>query len=249
MSFQKTKILVLLLCFSGILYGQVKLISADRLDVDQRYDSLVNPQMQQVMSGYKSILEKEVSRVIGNCTKFMDAKAPESLLSNFLSDQLLAKANELSTEPVDFSVINFGGIRAPLNKGTITVANLYKIMPFENELVIVKLKGEDVRLIFDNIALEGGEGVSNVKLEIKDKKIYSLAIGDLPIDDERFYFVATMDYLAEGNSGMTAFLNASERVNTGIRIRDIYIGQIEKLTSRGEAIDASLDDRIKIIKK
>ena len=248
MRFHKEKIIVLLLGFSFALQAQVKLISSDRIDIDQRYDSLVNPEMQQVMLNYKTTLEKEVSRVIGSCTRYMDAKAPESLLSNFLSDQLLAKANELSAEPVNLSIINFGGIRAPLNKGVVTIANIYKIMPFENELVIVKLKGNYLRMIFENIAMEGGEGVSNVKLEINDKKIQSLTIDGVPLDDNMYYVVATMDYLAEGNSGMTAFLNASKRIDTGLRVRDIYIEQIEKLTSKGEAIDAQLDGRIKMMK-
>lgn len=247
MSFNKTKILFILFCFSGILQAQVKLISSASLEVDQRYDSLANPKMQEIMTGYKTIMEKEVSRVIGKCTKLMTAKAPESLLSNFLSDQLLAKANEISAEPVDVSIINLGGIRAPLNEGPVTIESIYKIMPFENELVIVKLKGKDLRSIFENIAREGGEGVSNIKMEVKAGKIQSLTIGNMPLDDEKFYIVATMDYLAEGNSGMTAFLNASERINTGIRVRDVYIEQVEKITARGETINAFLDGRIKII--
>lgn len=249
MSFNKAKILVLLLCFSCILQAQVKLISFVGLEVDQKYDSLANPKMQRLMTGYKTILEKKVSRVIGSCARIMTARAPESLLSNFLSDQLLAKANDITTETVDLSIINLGGIRAPLNEGSVTIESMYKIMPFENELVIVKLKGKDLRSVLENIAREGGEGVSNIKLEIKNGKINSLKIGNQPLDVGRFYVVATMEYLAEGNSGMTAFLNATERINTGIRVRDVYIEQIEKITARGEAIDASLDGRIKIIEK
>lgn len=248
MKFKETKILVLLLCFSGAINAQVFLKSSEVIEMDSRFDSLVDPKMRMVLQGYETIMKKEIDRVIGSCQKYMESRAPESLLSNFLSDQLLAKANKISSEPVDLSVINLGGIRAPLNKGDVTVSDLYRIMPFENELVIVRLKGNDVRAVFENIASEGGEGVSNVRLEIKDHKINSLSVGGVPLDDEKYYRVATMDYLAEGNSGMTAFLKATERINTGIRVRDLYIEQIEKLTSEGKAIDAILDGRIKIIK-
>jgi hypothetical protein len=53
------------------------------------------------------------------------------------------------------------------------------------------------------------------------------------------------DYLAEGNSGMGALLHAVKRTDTGLKIRDILIDRIEKLTSEGGQVDARLDGRIK----
>lgn len=244
---QKLKILAMVLSFASILHSQVKLEYSINMEVNNKYDTLANQEMKGKMNEYKTILEKEVSRVIGKCDIQMTTKAPESLLSNFLSDQLLAKANELSKEPVNLSIINLGGIRAPLSEGNVTIASVYRIMPFENELVILKLKGKDLRAIFENIAASGGEGVSNVKLEIFQDKISSLLVGGKPLYDDETYIVATMDYLAEGNSGMTSFLKAIERFNTGIRIRDVYIEQIEKITAKGETLNASLDGRIKIL--
>lgn len=244
---EKLKILVMILCFTGVLQSQVKMEYSVNMEVDSRYDTLANPEMEKKMNEYKAILEKEVSRIIGKSDIQMLSKAPESLLSNFLSDQLLAKANELSKEPVDLAIINLGGIRAPLNEGNVTIASIYRIMPFENELVFLKLKGKDLREIFENIAGSGGEGVSNVKLEIFQDKISSLTIGGKQLVDDGVYIVATMDYLAEGNSGMTSFLKAIERYNTGIRIRDVYIEQIEKITAGGETLNSSLDGRIKIL--
>ena len=244
---EKLKILVMILCFTGVLHSQVKMEYFVNMEVDSKYDTLANPEMKKKMNEYKAVLEKEVSRIIGKCDIQMSSKAPESLLSNFLSDQLLAKANELSKEPIDLAIINLGGIRAPLNEGNVSIASIYRIMPFENELVILKLKGRDLRSVFENIAKSGGEGVSNIKLEILQDKISTLSIGGKPLNDDNSYIVATMDYLAEGNSGMTAFLKAIERYNTGIRIRDVYIEQIEKITARGETLNSSLDGRIKIL--
>jgi len=242
-----TSFLIILLFFPVLAQAQVELISAERMPVDARYDSTANKEMQTVMDSYSAKMEKEISRHIGTCVQNMTSHAPESLLSNFLADQLLEKARELTAGSGDFSVLNFGGIRAPINKGDITVGDIYRVMPFENELVILKLKGSDVSSIFEHIAMEEGEAISNATLKIKDKQIESLIIGGAPLDEEKFYFVATMDYLADGNSGMEAFLNAVERIDTHLRVRDVYIEQIEKLTSQGKVVDASLDGRIKII--
>ena len=228
------------------IQAQVHLVSATRMEVDAHYDSTLKGSMLQVMNSYKIRLNQEVSRSIGVCAQFMTAKAPESLLSNFLADQLFAKASELTPGGVDFSVINIGSIRAPLNSGTLTVGDLCKVMPFENELVILELKGSDVVSIFEGIARAGGEGVSNVQLEIRGKKIHRLLIGGNPPENSKLYRVATMDYLAEGNGGFTPFLKAVNRTKTGLKVRDIYLEKIEKLTAQGKAVDSGMDGRIKI---
>jgi len=54
-----------------------------------------------------------------------------------------------------------------------------------------------------------------------------------------------MDYLADGNSGMTPFKNAVKRTDTHLKMRDAYISQIEKLTAQGKAVTSELDGRIR----
>lgn len=42
----------------------------------------------------------------------------------------------------------------------------------------------------------------------KDGKLLNATVGDQPIDDNKLYTVATIDYLADGNGSMEAFLQA-----------------------------------------
>jgi 2',3'-cyclic-nucleotide 2'-phosphodiesterase (5'-nucleotidase family) len=241
-------LLLILLGYSTI-QAQISLKKATRMEVDKRYDPAVDASMQKKMDTYTAQLEKVVSRKIGFCSLYMDAKSPESYLSNFLSDQLLLKARELDPQGADFAVLNMGSIRAPLYPGDLTVGDIYRVMPFENELVILELKASDVLSLFENLAKKGGEGVSNVKLEITNAKMANLLIGGLPLEKDRLYRVATMDYLADGNSGMVAFRNAVRCLATGLKVRDVYIGQIEKLTAKGLEVSAELDERIKYVNK
>ena len=233
--------------FVSTIQAQVRLISATKISIDARYDSMLNKSMSGVLASYKARLGKDITRPIGECDQFMTVMTPEGLLSDFLADQLLLKACQLSREGVDLSVINLGSIRAPLKKGILTVTDIYKVMPFENELVILELKGSDIWSVFKSIARTGGAGVSNVNLEIKGNKINKLLINGESVDNDKLYRVATMDYLADGNSGMTAFLHALKRVDTGLKVRDVFIEQIEKLTAQGKKVDARLDGRIKLI--
>ena len=41
-------------------------------------------------------------------------------------------------------VLNWGGIRRSFTAGDLTVKNVFELMPFENEVVVVTLSGEKV---------------------------------------------------------------------------------------------------------
>jgi 2',3'-cyclic-nucleotide 2'-phosphodiesterase (5'-nucleotidase family) len=241
-------LIVLSLCLSGMA-AKVTLKAYTRMEVDKRYDSLAPANLVKIMQSYKIRLDQIVNRPIGTSDQYMDSKAPESLLSNFLADQLILKAADLFLEEVDLSIINFGGIRAPLPSGPLTVGDIYRIMPFENELVVLELKASDLLTILNKIAEDGGEGISNVRMEVQNGKIISLMIAGMPFDETRTYKVATMDYLADGNSGMMAFKNAIKRTDTHVKMRDAYISQIEKLTAQGKTVTSALDGRIRIMHK
>ncbi len=49
---------------------------------------------------------------------------------------------------VDAAVINIGGIRSTIGAGDILTKHVFEVMPFENEVVIVKMKGSDLRGLF-----------------------------------------------------------------------------------------------------
>ncbi|MCX6309905.1 MAG: hypothetical protein NTY32_14175, partial [Bacteroidia bacterium] len=84
-------LLILLLCLNG-LSAKVTLKAYTRMAVDQRYDTLATTKMTKIMQSYKVKLDEVVNRPIGTSAVYMESKAPESLLSNFLSDQLWLKA-------------------------------------------------------------------------------------------------------------------------------------------------------------
>ncbi len=237
-------LLILLLCLTGIS-AKVTMKAYKRMEVDKRYDTLAPIAINKIMQSYKVRLDQVVNRQIGTSALYMESKAPESLLSNFLSDQLWLKAAEFCPEGVDLSIINFGGIRAPLPFGLLTVGDIYRIMPFENEMVVLELKAADLLTVLTKIATDGGEGVSNIKMEVTNGKISSLLIAGKPFDESRTYRIATIDYLADGNSGMTPFKNALKRIDTHLKLRDAYISQIEKLTAQGKAVTSELDGRIR----
>ena len=108
-------------------------------------------------------------------------------------------------------LVIMGGLRNILPEGDITVGDVFEILPFENSLGVLTMKGTDLRRLFEAIASLHGEGVSGIRLEItKNGKLLNAFVGEKPLKDDQLYTVATIDYLADGNGRMDAFLQAEK---------------------------------------
>ena len=165
-----------------------------------------------LLAPYKARMDSVMYHVVGTAEMSMDRFRPESLLSNLIADVLREAAVEVLGKPADMGLINIGGIRNSLTEGDITTENIYEILPFENSLCILTMKGVNLKELFNNIAVRHGEGVSGVQLLItKDGKLLQGTVGGRPIEDNQLYTIATIDYLADGNDGMTALPQAEKR--------------------------------------
>ncbi len=220
-------------------------VTGGRIPVDSVYDRYPDREAVHLVALYQAEVKQAMGQVIGVSAMDMERDCPESLLSNLVADVLLEYARAWSGLPVEFAVMNIGGIRSDLPKGAITIGKVYEILPFENSMCIVTLRGEEVKALFTEIARVRGEAVSNVQVEISAaRELLSLQIDGKPVDENRLYTVATVDYLAEGNDGMTAF-QRSERCDCppGETIRSIFMEYVKQQTARGELIRSELDGR------
>lgn len=197
---------------------------------------------------YKRRMQNIMDQVIGSSAQYMPVGKPESLLTNFTSDVMSGlDAGYTGGQPADLAIMNVFGHRAPLPEGNITVGDVFSTYSFENELVVVRIKGSNLKEVFDGYASIGGAGISgNVKLVIKDKQLQSARINGLPVDRNRIYTIVTLDYLAEGNDGMKALKKAESVMNTGLTLRDFMMDYIKAKARNGEKISSKLDGRIVI---
>lgn len=152
--------------------------------------------------------------VVGQAACNMSAGRPESKLSNLLTDILVWGGKQFGEKP-DFAVYNIGGMRASLTKGDITVGDVLNVAPFENKICFVSLTGEEVLQLFRQIAHRGGEGVSHsVRMRITaDGQLRNATIDGQPINSKAQYRIATIDYVVQGNDGMTAFTKGTDLVS------------------------------------
>lgn len=217
-----------------------------KIALDSSTEPLADTVMKKLIAPYKVTLEAEMNEVIGQAVQDMKGHRPESLLSNFSADVYLQTAAEHLNRKVDIAIVNMGGLRSQLSQGDITVGNVFELMPFENELVVVWLRGNELMELLHTFARLGGEGVTGLKMGIDNAKAIDVTIGGEPIQMDSTYAIATNDYLAEGNDQMVQLARFDLKVNTGIKIRDMLIEYIRKETAAGRQIDAQLEGRIYI---
>ena len=241
--------MIALLCGCASHY-QVASVSKQRIVVDRRYDNKPVAQGEAFLAPYKQKVDSIMGPVVGIVACDMAAERPESNLSNLLPDILMWAAKDYNEKP-DFAVYNVGGIRAALSKGKVTYGDILDIAPFENKISFISLTGENVLKLFSQIAARGGEGLSHgVELLLsKDLKLVSARLNGEEIDPARSYRITTIDYLAQGNDGLTAFkagtdLNSPKEDKNNSRY--IIVNYFREQQAKGLAVDSKVEGRVRI---
>ncbi len=197
---------------------------------------------------YKDSLDKIMKIPIADLTDDITKKMPESTLGNLMADMLKIKTQEAIGKNVDFSVMNYGGIRmASLTKGILNIEHAYLLMPFDNYLTAQTLSGQQVQDFCDSIAVKGGWPVSGLSFQIKDKKAIDVKVNNVPLNSTKLYLMATNDYVANGGDGMT-FLKTIPTIQTGKLFRDAIIEYWKEQSAKGNKISSLLENRISYAK-
>jgi len=238
-------VLILFSCSKYLTVSQVNTkntpVEIQNTSIDSLAESIVKP--------YRDSIEQDMSKLVGVTATALVKGKPESKLTNLVADVILKYAvdycseKQLNINP-DAAYVNYGGLRASLPKGEITVGHVFELMPFENEIVLVKVSGESVRKMAERIAGRGGEGVSGLKLGIRNEKVGTLIIGGKTVDPAASYWVVTNDYIANGGDQMSMFINPLEKIETKAKIRDVLIQSLNDMYKKDGIIDIKEDGRI-----
>lgn len=212
--------------------------------------SCIDSQVVEVFLPYKKILDKDMSKVIAVAEEKMVKNKPESGLTNFLADLLWeqgtkeAKSAGLKVKP-DISYFNYGGIRTFLPEGEITVGKIFELMPFENEMVYLRLSGKQVQEFLNIIAEKGGDSLGGVRFVISKEKAKNIKINGEPLNVASDYWLVTNDYVASGGDNLVVLTKRSEFIQSGKKIRNVIVSHLADMQQKGEIISAKTDERIR----
>jgi len=195
-------------------------LDADSLHPDSKALSVYNK--------YEKKLAPLMNKVIGKATGEFERISDQglSVFGKWTCDTLRQQAH------VQIVIQNGGLLRRNLHKGSVTIGDMYEIIPFDNSLVKMQLLGGDIKkIVAPDVINTNISSVQYSGLDIqydKKAKITSITLSDgSPLKMNKYYSVAVNSFMYEGGDGYD-FKNAKDVVDTYIPIRDILIKVIKE---------------------
>ena len=188
-------------------------------------------------------LGPQLAVVLGHAAGEFTKADPEGTLDNLVAEALLHAARARSGDTVHASLVNEGGLRVPLAAGPILMRHAYELLPFENFVVVLSLSGAQMERLADEIAATTGEPIAGWSMELDGHDAVGVRVGGEPVDRDRIYRLATVDYLVNGGGEWSVLwdVGAGAREDLGILIRAAFV---EYLRERG-TVTPALDGRIR----
>jgi 2',3'-cyclic-nucleotide 2'-phosphodiesterase (5'-nucleotidase family) len=205
-----------------------------------------DPVVDDLVKSYSSRLDAKFKEVIGENREFLDGERDriryeETNLGDWVTDIMREYTG------ADAALINAGGLRASIDRGPVTVESVFKAMPYENELLVVKLTGAELLAALTRSvrgAREDEDGgflhVSGIRFRIDGRVPRDVLVGGQPLEDAAVYEIAITDFMLTGGDGYELFVG-KPAVDTGLPLRELIVDTVRK----SGAIDARIDGRIK----
>ena len=229
----KAKFLFFVLCSLFLLSAcncpqKKPALATETIAIDSTKDAIEDQAYLEFLAPTKHIMDSIMSEVLGYAPERMCVEDTECSLLNWAADALLADAKKLCPKRVDIALLNRGGTRCNWAAGDITLGHVFKMMPFENKMVVVTLKGQDVLDLFTFLAKGNAQGIAGMRVKFVKGELAEITVGGKPVDPNATYRIATNSYLAKGMDGMTALARDKKPWDSGKLIRDIYIDAVRK---------------------
>lgn len=195
------------------------------------------PQIENFIKPYREHINKDLDSILAYCPLTLDKSNGkwQTTIGNLMADVSLMRGNLVfearENKKIDICLLNSGGIRSILPKGNITARNAFEIMPFENSMVVIALKGEQVNEMVDFlIADKKPHPLSGITFTIdKNNQSKSILVQGKPLQKETVYYVGTNDYLSDGGDNMNFFKKGVQKFDLDYKLRNILIDYFKQV--------------------
>jgi len=187
-----------------------------------------DPEVGAAVAGFERLLSGQMDVALATTAVELDSRVAtvrghEAAIGNLIADAMRARGH------ADVAIMNGGGIRATKiypPGSAVTRRDVLAELPFGNQLVVVAVKGSDLRLAIENglsrLPDIGGRfpQVSGMRVEYDPQRpagsrVLSIEVGGAPLDPDRTYKVATNDFMARGGDGYTSLAHNAPAVPPG----------------------------------
>lgn len=170
----------------------------------------------------------------------------ETVLGQWVTDTMRQAAT------ADIAFYNTGGLRTGISAGTVTMGNLYEVLPFDSTLCVVELTGRQILQVLEyglmnsKVGMVQYSGITVVydARGAEGERVASVTLADgTALFLDKRYKVAVNDFMAAGGDGFVMFREGANFRDTNILVRDFLVDTFRKQTT----ISLTGDDRFRII--
>ncbi len=185
---------------------------------------------------YRNKIDSDLNATLAYAPQAIDKSGQwQSNIGSMLADATIQKGNPVfltrQQKNIDICILNHGGIRSTIDKGNVTTRTAFEIMPFENSLIVMGLKGEQVLdLVSYMIKEKKPHPLSGLTFTIdKSNMPKNILVNAKTIELDKVYYVATSDYLANGGDNMNFFKKAVATYDLDYKLRNILIDYFKEI--------------------
>lgn len=229
------KLFILLFIFSCNNDKHVTKIEGKRIEINADISS--DSTIENFIEPYRKNVNKNLDSILSYAPETYSKSDGElnTAIGNLMADAVFEESNPIfnkrTGKNIDFVLLNHGGIRSIISKGNITTRTAFEVMPFENSVVVVTLKGEQVLQMMEYLSQAKRAHPISSQLQLKlneNFEVASATVNGEPIDKDATYNVATNDYLYNGGDRMTFFHPNDSLQVLDYKIRNVLIDYFKK---------------------
>lgn len=223
-------------------------------------ESALDAEIMAFIEPYRAQIDSINNRVIAKSARFLDNSDRTGALANFTADLAFDygahKADSLRTvypefPHIDFALMNVGGIRMAMEEGNVTEGQILNTYPFSNHLVLASVKGSDLLEALKVAASKGGESVSGQILVLTDShgNVEQVLVNGYPLEPERVYNYATIDYVLGGNDDLVSLAESRLLWRDEEEVASPILRYVERLGKMGVAVNPDPRPRFVMIQE
>ena len=220
------------------------MIRGEQIEISS--DFTADPDISKLIQPFHDELQTKIKTVLCFSPRVLSREESplESSLGNFYADVCYTTADSIffkeNGSHIDFALFNYGGIRTSIPKGVIRVNDIFKLMPFENKLIVAQLSGEKVLELLNYLERSKlAHPISGIRLSLEDGHLSTIKIQGETFNAQKTYWVLTHDYLQHGGDNMSFFTDPIDLFPTDIKVRDALINHLVTI----DTLKTTLDNR------
>lgn len=198
----------------------------------------------QFLTPYRAKIDTEMSKVLAFSPRplFKNEAPLNTGIGNMMADAVMQLSNPIFKQrynaEIDIVLLNYGGIRGGINQGNVTTRTAFNIMPFENEVVVVKLDSVQLKALINYLVeAKSAHPIAGLKLKLQaNGQLDQAEVNSQPLD-KPYYYVATSDYLAKGGDQMDFFTQSDSIFRLDYKLRKLFIDYFEQQDTLNSHVD------------